>query len=485
MHVFQVCVFVNVCVYIYADNKCQHLHPHTQSGLPTKYKINKRVQTQIMIFTNVLFSFMGLVSLSCPMSGRKRKRFPESVSFPSYADVDTEAPEPIPFNPSRPVGIDLGSVHRAVRSATSTLREIDFFKLFFTYTIVAEICQFTNSKGWELVLNRPSYANHHGAWEEVTPDEFYRFLGLLIYMGFTSLHSIHRYWGTKSLQGSWAKLFMSRDRFKELMAALHVVDPATENNLDRLRKLRYLMDHLKTKCQQLFQADENLSIDERMVKSKGRSGFKQYMKGKPTRWGFKLWVIATSNSGYTLDFDVYTGSLDGRITDLAIKVIEDLVQPFKNQGHTVWFDNFYTSPTVMVRLKEWGINACGTCRINRKKFPVDFKDVKKWERQANRGDMRWCRIDGNVLVVQWKDTRAVTCLSNFHNANDSSEVSKMVKVGAKWDRKVVRQPAVVKDYNKHMGGVDRSDQMLNTYSLLQKTQVVENTFLPFCGHSHR
>jgi hypothetical protein len=44
-----------------------------------------------------------------------------------------------------------------------------------------------------------------------------------------------------------------------------------------------------------------------MVKSKGRSGMRQFIKDKPTRWGFKLWVLAESSTGYTIDFNVYTG----------------------------------------------------------------------------------------------------------------------------------------------------------------------------------
>ena len=372
-----------------------------------------------------------------PTAG-KRKRVPDSVSHPSYTDFDSQAPKPIPFTPSRPVGIDLGSVRQAVRSTRNVmLREIDFFMLFFTQAIVAEICGFTNLQGWELVLNCPSYSNYQGAWMDVTPNEFYKFLGLLIYMGFSILPDSHRHWGTKTLQGSWARGFMSRDRYKALLAALHVVDPATEDNQDRLRKLRYLMDHLKLKCQQLFQPNQNLAIDERMVKSKGRSGFKQYMKGKPTRWGFKLWVIATSDSGYTLDFNVYTGSRDGRVTDLATKVVDLLLQPFKDQGHNVWFDNFYTSPALIVKLLEMGTNACGTCRVNRKLFPAEFKDIKRWERKAARGNMRWCRIEGNILVIQWKDTRAVTCLSNFHNANGSTEITRLVKNDGNWTKEVV------------------------------------------------
>ncbi|XP_041961435.1 piggyBac transposable element-derived protein 4-like [Alosa sapidissima] len=409
-------------------------------------------------------------SLTGPMSGRKRRRFSDTVSYPSYTDTDTGTPTAVAFTPRRPLGLDVGSVQRAVQTATKTLREVDFFMMFFTSAIVADICGFTNLKGWELIMSSPSYANRKGGWDEVTPDELYRFLGLLIYMGLTSLPDVGRYWGTKSLQGSWAKMFMSRNRFKALLAALHVVDPTTENNSDRLRKLRYLMDHLKAKCQQLYQAGKHLSVDERMVKSKGRSGFKQYMKGKPTPWGFKLWVIATSDSGYTLDFNVYTGSRDGRVTDLASKVVEELVQPFKGMGHTVWFDNFYTSPALMIKLRGWGLNACGTCRVNRKRFPDHFKNIKLWNRTSKRGDMRWDRIEGDVLVVQWKDTRVVSCLSNFHNANDYTEVERLVRKDTVWNKVAVRQPAIISDYNQHMGGVDRSDQMINAYSVLRKTQ---------------
>ena len=48
----------------------------------------------------------------------------------------------------------------------------------------------------------PSYGDSVKAWLEVTPTVFYRFLGLLVYMGFTELPDLHRYWGAKSLQGS-------------------------------------------------------------------------------------------------------------------------------------------------------------------------------------------------------------------------------------------------------------------------------------------
>ena len=50
-----------------------------------------------------------------------------------------------------------------------------------------------------------------------------------------------------------------------------------------------------------------------MVKSRHSSGIRQYMyiKDKPTKWGIKLWVLADSSNGYTVDFDVYIGRAAG------------------------------------------------------------------------------------------------------------------------------------------------------------------------------
>ena len=48
-----------------------------------------------------------------------------------------------------------------------------------------------------------------------------------------------------------------------------------------------------------------MSVDERMVRCKHRSGIRQYMKDKPTKWGVKLWVLADSDIGYTVDLNVY------------------------------------------------------------------------------------------------------------------------------------------------------------------------------------
>ena len=46
-----------------------------------------------------------------------------------------------------------------------------------------------------------------------------------------------------------------------------------------------------------------------MVKSRHRSGIRQYIKDKPTKWGIKVWVLADGSNGYTIDF--YIGKAAG------------------------------------------------------------------------------------------------------------------------------------------------------------------------------
>ena len=82
------------------------------------------------------------------------------------------------------------------------------------------------------------------------------------------------------------------------MAMLHVVDPSTVDEQDKLRKLRSLLDAFKDKFKSLYQPFQHVFVAERMMKSKHHSGIHQFIKDKPTKWGIKLWVIADSANAY-------------------------------------------------------------------------------------------------------------------------------------------------------------------------------------------
>ena len=72
------------------------------------------------------------------------------------------------------------------------------------------------------------------------------------------------------------------------------------------------------------------------------------------------------------------------------------------------------------------------------------------------------------MAISWMDKKNVTLLSTIH---DNATVSKRVRSrqGAEGFRNVVK-PACVDDYNAHMGGVDRCDQLLSYYEWPHKHQ---------------
>ena len=57
---------------------------------------------------------------------------------------------------------------------------------------------------------------------------------------------------------------------------------------EKLAKVKYFLEHLQAACKANFNCDKNISIDEAMVPYKGKLSIKQWILGKPVRWGIKL-----------------------------------------------------------------------------------------------------------------------------------------------------------------------------------------------------
>ena len=234
-----------------------------------------------------------------------------------------------------------------------------------------------------------------------------------------------------------------------------------------------------------------------MVKSRHRSGMRQYIKDKPTKWGIKLWVLADSSNGYTVDFNVYIGKAAGQnvsANGLGYDVVMKLISPCTRQGYHLFVDNFYTSVTLFKDLYTQGVLATGTIMETRRDFPVGLKNSKEWSKGRERGSMRWER-DPPCLALQWVDNKVVSVLTTIDNANEHGQVNRKTKTAGVWSTKVVSQPKAVSNYNKYINAVDRSDQILATNNVLRKCMrwwktlffhlidiAVVNSFLLFKEH---
>ena len=136
------------------------------------------------------------------------------------------------------------------------------------------------------------------------------FIGALILLGIHTVRNHRKAWSTARAQVLYRLRDLTCQFFELIGTFIHVVTPAEEDAAEEdaasgnpLRKLQPLIDHMF----EFYQPRKEISMDQWMVKSKSRCHFRQYnMRNKPSKWGFKLWVLADM-TGYTVDFDMCTG----------------------------------------------------------------------------------------------------------------------------------------------------------------------------------
>ncbi|KAG5898630.1 hypothetical protein JTB14_021004 [Gonioctena quinquepunctata] len=97
---------------------------------------------------------------------------------------------------------------------------------------------------------------------------------------------------------------------------------------------------------------------------------RQYIPSKRHRFGIKFFVLADCETGFILDFIVYTGSeTEFRVHDPELKIggniVMTLMEPYLNEGHILYVDNWYNSPVLAEALFEKKTNICGTVKTNR------------------------------------------------------------------------------------------------------------------------
>ena len=331
--------------------------------------------------------------------------------------------------------------------------ELGYLRCFLPDTLIATITASTNL-----------YATTKGApagWS-TTPAEVWLFIAVHIFMGIIDLPNLPMYW-----EGGWRQPYVadafSRHRFEQLVRYFHIAEPSppgTKRNV--VEKIQPLWDSCLARFPDYFTPDWWFTLDETMVRMKGKSKWKTVIPGKPTPIGYKLYTLACL--GYLLFFDIYRGKGGYTVKQGVIHhTVVSLVTRWSYTHRVLFTDNLYTSPVLARHLLTMGIHCCGTFRPNRKHLPPGLRDAMKI---LNPGETKAWQ-SGQLGCLVWFDRQPVLMLSTHHKVDEMTAVQQ--------DRgpnqlPVVDKPQVVLDYNVGKTGVDTVDQLRQSYAMQRKTR---------------
>ena len=340
---------------------------------------------------------------------------------------------------------------------------------------------------WQLIVDetnryaascRQNLSDHSRPWTPVTVADIKAFIGMVILMGIVKSPQLDLYWSTKHplIRVGFSEV-MSRIRFEQIWRYFHLCNldhavPRGQPGYDKLFKVRKLLDLVSAQFDSQYNTHGELTIDEAMIKFKGRLGFKQYIKNKPTKWGIKVFVLSDATTGYVRRFQIYTGSASAidehtSADDLGAtsRVVFGLLNGLEQYHPRLYVDNFYTSPKLFLRLYNKGVGACGTARYTRKYYPRDLVVPKSKE----KGHYDY-RASGPLLACCWVDSRPIYFLTTIHVAVASSSVPKVKRTAPEGVRIWVVCPPLMPDYQRYMRGTDMGDQLLACYNLGRRSK---------------
>lgn len=340
---------------------------------------------------------------------------------------------------------------------------VEIFEQFIDDEVIQLIVEET--RRYAMFLNCPDPG--------ISSDEIRCFIGILFISGYNNLPSKRHYWSSSNdLKNYAVSESMRQSRFLQICRFLHLEDNTKINQQDKAWKIRPLMELLKERCIRNFQPEEQLSYDESMVKYFGKHSCKQFIRGKPIRFGYKMWCLNTKE-GYLINFELYQGQssksntdyglLFGKASAPLLVLLDELPESKRNLRYHIHMDNLFSGPNLFSYLKFHGYFAIGTIRDNRIPANCPITSKKTFGRE-NRGyfEKSLDKNDG-LLYIRWMDNAVVSMISSSYGTQPVNHVK---RYSQKDKRHIyIPIPQVIAQYNKYMGGTDQMDQNVACYRI--------------------
>lgn len=336
---------------------------------------------------------------------------------------------------------------------------VDIFEMFFDNEIIEYLVE--ESQKYAIFLNQPD--------PKISAAEMKCFLAILILSGYNTLPSKRMYW---DLQDDAKNILVSnsmrRNRFIQIQRFLHFADNSKMDVSDKAWKIRPLMDKIKKRCLDNFVPVQNLDFDESMIRYYGRHGCKQFIRGKPIRFGYKMWSL-NSTEGYLVNFDLYQGknprgnekyeTLFGKSASPLVLMLEELRHP--DLRYNIHVDNLFTGFNLFGYLRFLRYGAVGTIRENRIPKSCPLLNKKSFSKKKRGEYQHVLEKNSGILLVRWLDNSVVTMASTEAGVSPLGSVKRFSQTEKKTI--LVDRPYCVAKYNQNMGGTDLMDECISSY----------------------
>ena len=194
---------------------------------------------------------------------------------------------------------------------------LDYFYLMiprdYFYAVAAQTNLYARQR---LAKKGVPESEFHKEFEPTTASEMRAYVGLLLFMSVCQLPSVKLYWSEGlPTYNPWVASVMTKNRFQELASFFHLIDstkakPKGEAGYDPLYKVRPIISLTQETFSQNYHPAAAITVDEAMIKFKGRCEILQYLPIKPTKWGLKVWACCDAKSFYLLMYSIYTGKVN-------------------------------------------------------------------------------------------------------------------------------------------------------------------------------
>lgn len=295
-------------------------------------------------------------------------------------------------------------------------------------------------------------------WKDITANEFYAFVGLVLHAGaheanldeakdLFAEHNMPIYRATMSLE-----------RFEQIIRFLRFDDTQTRParlQSDKLASIRCVWSLFLENLNSNYQPSKELCIEEQLLNTSKRCPIRQYILSKPGQRGIKINWIVDASTRYPLFGEIYvgTGPNKERSTDRAHQLVKRLANRWLGTSSNITMDNSFTSYPLATDLwRNHKTTIVGRMRINKGEIPTLFSSADAAEKRGGFSSVFGFSDECQLTSYTTNEFRNVVVLSTAH-ANYQTDSSTRAN-----------QPLAILDYNKFKGGADSIDKMVRGYT---------------------